>query len=136
MLLRQMLGFVEDIGLGINLKTGIGQAQAGRNFSDPDNRDSRVAKRPERLLAKLTAERLAVFMENIAKALRHADSAAEKNHLAPRFMRLPHRFHHIFDAAVKFFARLPLHKKRCAGRAKLFERHAPVPRCDGAQVFR
>src|SRR5262249_48384735 len=75
-------------------------------------------------------------MKNVAETFRHADSAAKKDYLAAGFMRLPHCFDHIFDAAVKFFARLAFDKEGCSGCTKLFERDATVSCDQGRQVSR
>ena len=42
MVLREMLGFIEDVRLGVNLEAGIRQAQAGRDLADPDDRYRRI----------------------------------------------------------------------------------------------
>src|SRR5262245_43965438 len=75
-------------------------------------------------------------MKNVAQPLRHTYCAAQKNHLPATLMRLPHSFSHVFDASVKLFARLPVHKKGCTGCTEFFEFHAPVAFGYRAQVVR
>src|SRR5215468_4552495 len=75
-------------------------------------------------------------MENVAQPLRHTYGAAQKDHLPAGLMRLPHRLCHVFDAPVKLFAGLPLHKKRHTRRAELFEAHALVSSGQSSQVVR
>ena len=87
MVLRQMLGLIEDVGFGVDLESGIRQPQAGRNLSDADDRNGRLVTRLQRLLAELGPERDSVFVQNVAQPLGHADRAAEKNHLAAGGMR-------------------------------------------------
>src|SRR6266508_4070637 len=113
-----MLGLVEYIRLGINLEAGIGKPQAGRNLTDPDNRNVGITHRFKRLLTEFASERQAIFVENVAQTLRHTYGAAQKNRLPASFIRLPHGFSHVFDASVKPLAGLPLHKK---GRARCAE---------------
>src|SRR5436190_3601034 len=112
MLLREMLGLVENICFDINLEARLRQAQAGRNPSDADDRHCRLLNELQWLLAKFTTERQAIFMKNVAQALSHPDSAAKKDNFAARFMRLPDRFSHVFHPAVKRIARLSFPGKR------------------------
>ena len=79
----------------------------------------------------------AVFVKNVAQTLRHTDSTAEKNDLRARFMRSPHRFGHVFDAAMKPFARLAFHKKRsCRSRRVLPDSHGDGAVASRAQIVR
>src|SRR5438552_598846 len=123
MLLREMLGLVENICFGINLEARLRQAQAGRNLSDADDRHCRLLNGLQWLLAKFTTERQAIFMKDVAQTFSHPDSAAKKDNFAARIMRLPDRFSHVFDPAVKLIARLSFHGKRWTCHPELFEIH-------------
>src|SRR6266699_1443789 len=99
MLLWKVLGFVEDVRLGVNLQTGIGKPQPRRNLSDSHDRYAAVIsarQRLQRLLTEFTPKRHSILVKNDAP---------------PGFMRLPNGRSHLLDSAVKFFRWLPPHKK-------------------------
>ncbi len=77
-----VLDFVEDIRLGINQQCGIGQTQTGGKPADADKRSQRVIDYLQRLLSELQPKGNLVFMQEVPKALGHAQRAAEKHHLS------------------------------------------------------
>ena len=114
MLLWKVLGFVEDVRLGVNLQTGIGKPQPRRNLSDSHDRYAAVIsarQRLQRLLTEFTPERHSILVKNIAQAFRHSQGTSQKNDVPPSLMRLPNGRSHLLDSAVKFFRWLPPHKK-------------------------
>src|SRR2546427_11240573 len=114
MLLWKVLGFVEDVRLGVNLQTGIGKPQPRRNLSDSHDRYAAVISAHQRLqglLTEFTPERHSILVKNIAQAFRHSQRTSQKNDLPPGLMRLPNSRSHLLDSAVKFFRWLPPHKK-------------------------
>src|SRR5438128_11143970 len=127
MVLRKMFGFIEDVGLRVNLETSIGRTQTGRDLADADNRHHRVIARLERLLAEFAAEGKPIFVKNVPQPLGHAESAAKKNDFTAGFEGLPDDAGHVLDPSVKLFARLAFDKERGSRRAKLFEIHATIP---------
>src|SRR5205807_2636644 len=101
----------EDIGLGVDLKTGVRQTQARRYFADPDDRHRRIFGGLQRRLAKFTAERNAILMQNVAQTLGHSHRASQQNHFTPFEMSFAGGGRHFFDAAVEFLTGLGSYKK-------------------------
>src|SRR6476469_5866487 len=60
-------------------------------------------------------------MNDIPEPLRHADSASQQHDVMTSLIGFTYRFRHFFHAAMKFFARLALHKKRRTSRTQLLE---------------
>src|SRR5438132_341576 len=111
MVLRKMFGFIEDVGLRVNLETSIRQTQTRRNLADADNRHHRIIARFERLFAKFTTEGKTVFVKNVPQPLGHADSTAQQNDFTARLEGLPDNVGHVLDSSVKLLARLAFNEK-------------------------
>ena len=115
MLLREVLGFIEDVRLCVDFQTRIRKPQPGRNFADTDDRYAAIIStchRLHRLLTELTTERDSVLVKDVAQTFRHAEGTTQENNITASLMRLTNGGCHLFDPAMKPFGRLSSDKER------------------------
>ena len=100
----------------INLETRIGQPQPAGNLADADNRARVASSFLSGCSPNSSGTELRIHEECLAAA-RPYRRAAEQARPASRFMRSTHGLRHVFNTAVKLFARLAFDEdRRAAGR--------------------